>query len=562
MAIISGYVDSANNLFRIEPDSNSIIELGAKVTARVVTNTFLGIIASIETVAKAILTALALVLYPVTPAPYKALLESTKLSSAVVVKAFDGILGNLPTSVKTEIIEEKKSPEVEEAKAPEQVQEELQIQEEKRKSFWNFRIPISLPQVPEKMVPLVSQLYGAVAICLLDPELLVVITGVATIALILRNPTKIYSESKNSIDKALSDGEKKSDPVFDLMCLAPFIFVGTAYAQILPEIIGFCHHLIGKINLWPIHAAITKKAIDFTAILKSYVPEKPLEIPQRIWQSIVHVEMPKKVTEPPKVLKEFAQESIFTEIPKKVMEIPKVLKRIVQEKVFAETPKRVTESPKVIKEFVQEKVFSQMPKKAAEIPNIIKPIAGNKAAGWADLLKLKYTAPLAAILLVSYVGLKYLWPALRNRMQNGNVPLPQPLPQVHGPAAVPRQAPVNEVDEFEIEDFNGKKFKEFCPGPIADPEAYDLPEEIPSEFEDDPTYPQFECAISHELIRHPVLDPNRKTLYEYRNIVAWLANNNTSPANRAPLSVDDLIQVPHISRFIKMRLHQHMQRNK
>jgi hypothetical protein len=566
MAIISGYVDNLNTLFRIDSDSSSIIEVGAKVSARILTNTFLGVVASIETVAKAILTALALVLYPVTPAPYQALLESTKLSSAIVVKTFEGILGNLSPSIKTETIEEKKSPEIEGSIAPEQVQEEVQTEElktheEKRKSFWNFPvIQISTPQVPETMVPIICQLYVA-ALMIREPDLLLVLAGAATIALMLRNPSsplQVFSASKNYIEEALSGEEKKSDPLFSLFCLAPFIFGAAASAEILfraPRIIGFCNHLIGKINQWPIQAAITKKAIDITAILKSYVPEKPLEIPQRIWQSIVQEkvfsEMPKKVTEPPKVLKEFAQESIFTQIPKKLMEIPKVLKSIVQEKVFKEIPKKVTEAPKVLKPIVQKKVFSETPSGLFQFPPLQETAGGS-------FLQPKFAIYLGVAILVSYVSYRYLWPTLRSRLQNANVP----MPQAPGPAAVPRQAPVNVVDEFEIEDYNGKKFKEFCPEPIADPEAYDLPEEIPLEFEEDPTYPQFECAISHQLIRHPVLDPNRKALYEFRNIVQWLADHNTSPANRAPLRVDDLIQVPHISRYIKMRLHEHVQKNK
>jgi hypothetical protein len=49
----------------------------------------------------------------------------------------------------------------------------------------------------------------------------------------------------------------------------------------------------------------------------------------------------------------------------------------------------------------------------------------------------------------------------------------------------------------------------------------------------------FICAITHELMLDPVIDPDGNS-YERRAIESWLQQNGTSPITRSPLSTNDL----------------------
>ena len=83
--------------------------------------------------------------------------------------------------------------------------------------------------------------------------------------------------------------------------------------------------------------------------------------------------------------------------------------------------------------------------------------------------------------------------------------------------------------------------------------------EIPEALEKDPVFNQFTCSITQRPVRHPILDPNGKTLYEKSVITHWLENNSFSPVTHKPLRVQELksaafiqcIIDTHLLRYIK-----------
>ena len=84
----------------------------------------------------------------------------------------------------------------------------------------------------------------------------------------------------------------------------------------------------------------------------------------------------------------------------------------------------------------------------------------------------------------------------------------------------------------------------------------ELPE-IPPPLREDRVLRQYICPISQEPIRHPVGDPNGRTVYEERSIRRWLEGHHTSPVTRLPLTYRDLVPMPSLQALIDSRLEQH-----
>ncbi len=101
-------VNGAQNAFTINRDeknerTDGFMKDAAKVVARIPANAVLGTVAAIETVVKAILTALSSILYPVTDSPLNYMKASLSLAGRATVEAFKGIAGYA-----TPVVEEKK----------------------------------------------------------------------------------------------------------------------------------------------------------------------------------------------------------------------------------------------------------------------------------------------------------------------------------------------------------------------------------------------------------------------------------------------------------------------
>lgn len=600
MAIISGYVDDLNNLYRVDKDSNSLIEFCAKSSARVLTNSVFGIIAVIETVAKATLTFLALSLFPVYQAPFYFLSESTKLSAETVVKALKGIGGYYADSIDQlpAAVEEKPSTVRLDAEKPIKSVKEKEVEKTSKDDF------ITL----EGLEPLENQVRwmfrGLLGICLFQNIDMLVYSNYDLRTFALKGArSAVFSHKELGLFvsaicisrllvhfiERLDDVPKKNKSFWEshklVTDIAQGLFLGLGaygYCAIAPNgFLGFETFLVNICVNWetPIGVLLEPAKLYIEGVTKVFkrvmgysCPIDPLQTKEKVikilkmavglgpllmaveaypWiKNRIISAIPKKVTELelPNVLKPIVQEKVIADIPKKAAELPKVLKTIVQEKVIQEIPKKGAELPQKIKTIVQEKVLADIPKKEA----VVAPISASEMTGSA-FFQPKVALWLGAAILVSYVCYKYLWPALsRNRNQNFKQPLLKDLPV--------RERIAN-GGEFALEDDNGIAFRQFCPNPIEDPvEMERLPDRIPLEFENDIHYPQFICGISYELICDPVLDPNGITLYERRNIYHWLARNQTSPMTRAPLRIEDLVEVPNIARFIKMKLFEHRRR--
>lgn len=82
---------------------------------------------------------------------------------------------------------------------------------------------------------------------------------------------------------------------------------------------------------------------------------------------------------------------------------------------------------------------------------------------------------------------------------------------------------------------------------------------IPEEFLNDKIFSKYVCLLSQCPIRFIVQDPysvgaENPTFYEKNFIMGWLAEHASSPLNRQPLSLDQLILRPDIQKMIDGRL--------
>lgn len=77
---------------------------------------------------------------------------------------------------------------------------------------------------------------------------------------------------------------------------------------------------------------------------------------------------------------------------------------------------------------------------------------------------------------------------------------------------------------------------------------------IPEELHEDPVFRQYICLINLAPARHPVLDPNRRALYDRAAVETWLRLRGTSPATRASLSPGELLPNLHAQNDINRRL--------
>ena len=86
-------VNAVQSTFTIDQEADGFWKSAAKVVARIPTNTALGLLATVETIFKATLTALSALLYPITDAPFKNLKDSTALAGRATIEAFKGVFG-------------------------------------------------------------------------------------------------------------------------------------------------------------------------------------------------------------------------------------------------------------------------------------------------------------------------------------------------------------------------------------------------------------------------------------------------------------------------------------
>ncbi len=131
-------------------------------------------------------------------------------------------------------------------------------------------------------------------------------------------------------------------------------------------------------------------------------------------------------------------------------------------------------------------------------------------------------------------------------------------PNTHLKAMKLREKIENGAD-LDITDQRDKPLRSYSTvGLMEPPKGLILPDQIPEEFENDETYPKYVCPLTQCLIRFPRLDPtDGTTLYEQSAIEHHLEEAKTSPMTRDPLTEDDLVEVPNIARYIKMRLFQY-----
>ena len=133
-------INKAQDTFTINRDAegnrtDGFLKDSAKVVTRVPVNMTLAVLATIETVVKAILTAVFAILYPITDVPFNYFKDATSLAGRATKEAFKGILGFASAkpviTVTKEIIEADvvtlEQPEVEE----EECEEEEEIVEDR-----------------------------------------------------------------------------------------------------------------------------------------------------------------------------------------------------------------------------------------------------------------------------------------------------------------------------------------------------------------------------------------------------------------------------------------------
>lgn len=81
-----------------------------------------------------------------------------------------------------------------------------------------------------------------------------------------------------------------------------------------------------------------------------------------------------------------------------------------------------------------------------------------------------------------------------------------------------------------------------------------LAKEASTLLDDDIIFKRITCAFTQGSPICPVLDPNKRTFYEEAEIRHWLENHLTSPISRAPLTREDLIQLPKVQALFLSRL--------
>ncbi len=102
-------VNAVQNTFTINKETDGFLMSAGKVVVRIPTNTALGLLATVETIVKATLTALSVLLYPITDAPFNNLKDSTALAGHATIEAFKGVFG-YSTQIEAENKQEIKTP--------------------------------------------------------------------------------------------------------------------------------------------------------------------------------------------------------------------------------------------------------------------------------------------------------------------------------------------------------------------------------------------------------------------------------------------------------------------
>ncbi len=77
---------------------------------------------------------------------------------------------------------------------------------------------------------------------------------------------------------------------------------------------------------------------------------------------------------------------------------------------------------------------------------------------------------------------------------------------------------------------------------------------IPEALQDDVVFSANICPISREPIRHPVGDPNNRTIYERDYLYRAIDQTGLSPITRRPLTREQLIPMPDLQNRIDSRL--------
>lgn len=107
------------------------------------------------------------------------------------------------------------------------------------------------------------------------------------------------------------------------------------------------------------------------------------------------------------------------------------------------------------------------------------------------------------------------------------------------------------------------------PGMPTPPQSAAMPSEnlslltlsrIPPFLFDDIIFSRYICPITQEPIRDPVQDPNGRTLYERNAIYNWLQMHPTSPVTMAPMSIENLKEMPALRALIDARLQFHQEK--
>lgn len=84
--------------------------------------------------------------------------------------------------------------------------------------------------------------------------------------------------------------------------------------------------------------------------------------------------------------------------------------------------------------------------------------------------------------------------------------------------------------------------------------------QIPEALHNDRWLRSYNCAIGLTPARHPVMDPNGRTVYDRANIHQWLENSETSPVTRRPLQARQLKPNWAAQVIVNSRLAFHQQR--
>ncbi len=83
---------------------------------------------------------------------------------------------------------------------------------------------------------------------------------------------------------------------------------------------------------------------------------------------------------------------------------------------------------------------------------------------------------------------------------------------------------------------------------------------IPEELHDDLIFRRYICPITVQPIRHPVALPGEPHLFERGPLSIWIIERGTSPTNRRPIELHQMIAKPAIQALINHRLLFHQNR--